>query len=142
MDISRLLENHPRIILFDGVCVLCSAWVPFVHQRDPAGRYHFASVQSEAGQALLAWLGLPIDQCDTMVYIESGQAYYRSTAFLKIVRGLAGPWPLLGAGRLVPAFLRDWLYDRIALNRYRLFGKHETCMVPTPELAGRFVTNP
>lgn len=140
MNGSELVKKHKKIILFDGVCNLCAAWVHFVIQRDPDSRIKLASVQSLEGQALLAWCGLPVNQYDTMVYIENGQAYFRSTAFLRAVKNFGALWPLLSAGRVVPSFIRDWLYDRIALNRYRLFGQRQLCLMPSPALVAHFLT--
>lgn len=127
-----------HIILFDSVCKLCSAWVIFVIQRDPNSRFRFASVQSETGQHILPRCNLPTDRFDTMVYIENNHVYTQSTAFLKIVRHFPSPWPLLAVARFVPRPLRDWLYDRIALNRYRLFGKTDVCFTPSDDLLKRF----
>jgi predicted DCC family thiol-disulfide oxidoreductase YuxK len=126
-------------VLFDGVCNLCNGWVQFVIARDPQARLRLAAVQSPAGQAILAWCGLPTDEFDTMVFVEDGRAYFRSTAFLRAVRHLSWPWPLLSVGRIVPRPLRDWLYDRVAKNRYRLFGRQESCMMPTPAIRSRFL---
>jgi predicted DCC family thiol-disulfide oxidoreductase YuxK len=128
------------IVLFDGVCHLCSGLVQFVVRRDTAGGVRLAALQSPKGQALLAWCGLPLDDFDTMVLLEQGHAYFKSSAMLRLMRHLAWPWPLLSLALVVPPFLRDWLYDRIARNRYRLFGRDETCMMPTPELGRRFLT--
>jgi len=133
------LGPDDRVVLFDGVCNLCNASVQLLIRRDPAGRLRLASLQSPAGQAILAWCGLPADELDTMVFVEGGRAYFKSTAFLRVVRHFRQPWPWLSIGLLVPRPLRDWLYDRLARNRYRLFGRNETCMVPTPEVRGRFL---
>lgn len=127
------------VVLFDGVCNLCNGWVRFLIARDRQARLRLASVQSEAGQAILAACGLPTDQFDTMLFLEKGRAYVKSTAFLRVVRYFPWPWPLLSAGRIVPRPVRDWLYDRVALNRYALFGRQEVCMVPTPDLRQRFL---
>jgi predicted DCC family thiol-disulfide oxidoreductase YuxK len=132
------LREHP-IILYDGVCVLCSRVVHFVIRHDRAARFRFASVQSEPGQRLLARHGLPPDGWDSFVLVEGGAAHLKSTAFLRIVTRLSGPWPVLALGRLLPAALRDRLYDLIARNRYRLFGRREICLVPTPEIRARFL---
>lgn len=140
MSGQSLVTQHAKIILFDGVCNLCAAWVHFVIQRDPDAHIKLASVQSPEGQALLAWCGLPVNQYDTMVYIENGQPYFRSTAFLRVVKNFGALWPLLSAGRVVPSFMRDWLYDRIALNRYRLFGQRQVCLIPSPQLVSHFLT--
>ena len=139
MNVPPVVHVNSRIILFDGVCLLCSAWVRFVHRRDPNHKFKFVSVQSETGKALLTWCGLPTDRYDTMVYIEHGKIHIRSQAFFEIVRYFPFPWPLLRTGTLIPRWLGDWLYDRIALNRYRLFGKTEICFVPSDELSKRFL---
>ena len=128
-----------RVVLFDGVCRICNAWVPFVIRRDPGGRLKLCALQSPAGQAILAHLGRPLDDLDTMIFLEHGVAHYRSTAFLRIVRYFPFPWPILSWARVVPRFLRDLLYDLIARNRYRLFGRNEACMVPEPWMEERFL---
>ena len=133
------LGAEDRVVLFDGVCNLCNGWVQFVIVRDPAARLKLASVQSPAGQAILAWCGLPTDHFDTMVFVEHGKAWLKSTAFLHAVRYLSRPWPWLSLGLVVPRPIRDWIYDRLARNRYRLFGRQESCMMPTPESAARFL---
>ncbi|HNI63704.1 MAG TPA: DCC1-like thiol-disulfide oxidoreductase family protein, partial [Agitococcus sp.] len=92
MNATQLVQNYPKIILFDGVCNLCAAWVQFVVKRDPQGLFKFASVQSPEGRALLTWCGLPTTQFDTMVYIENGQAYYKTQAFFKIVAQFNWAW--------------------------------------------------
>jgi predicted DCC family thiol-disulfide oxidoreductase YuxK len=140
MNGQALVDTHSKIILFDGVCNLCAAWVHFVIKRDPQQKFKLASVQSAEGQMLLQWCGLPVTQYDTMVYIENGQAYFRSTAFLHIIQHFGALWPLLSWGRIVPRVIRDWLYDRIALNRYRLFGKRTVCLMPSPSLAQHFLS--
>lgn len=127
------------IILFDGECKLCSAWVPFVIKRDPDAVFKFCSVQSPKGQELLKELGLDTDNFETMVLIDDGVAYFRSEAFFKIVRRLKKPWPWLTVLRIFPLALRDWCYDLIALNRYKLFGKHNYCMLPSKEIMDRFL---
>lgn len=127
------------IILFDGECKLCSAWVPFVIKRDPDAVFKFCSVQSPKGQELLKELGLDTDNFETMVLIDDGVAYFRSEAFFKIIRRLKKPWPLLTVLRIFPLAFRDWCYDRIALNRYKLFGKHTYCMLPSKEIMDRFL---
>ncbi len=140
MKTAEVSLQNPHIILFDGVCNLCSGWVSFVYKRDVAKRFKFVSVQSETGNQLLIWCGLPTDHFDTMVYIENGHAYFKSDAFLQIVKWLCLPWPCLAfIGTPLPKSIRDWLYDRIALNRYYLFGKTASCMIPSDQLATRFL---
>ncbi|UYZ59412.1 thiol-disulfide oxidoreductase DCC family protein [Hymenobacter latericus] len=128
------------IILFDGVCNLCHGLVQFIIERDPAGRFQFASLQSEAGQRLMPG-GINPDPAnpDSVVLIENGRAYTHSTAILRIVRHLGGGWRLLGLGMVLPRFLRDAAYRFVARNRYRWFGKQNECWLPTPALRARFL---
>ena len=133
------VASDDRVVLFDGVCNLCNRWAQFLIARDPHGRLRLAAAQSRTGQAILAWRGLPTDRFDTMVFVEEGEAYIKSEAFLRVVRHLPRPWPWLRLGVVIPRPMRDWLYDRVALNRFDLFGRSETCMVPGPDLALRFL---
>lgn len=130
--------NTP-VILFDGVCQFCDSTVNFVLDHDRTGRVRFAALQSKAGQELLARFGLPADKFDSLVLVENGRHYLRSTAALRLARHLDLPWPLLAGLLLVPQFLRDWAYDVVATNRYRWFGKMDACRVPTPEVRARFL---
>jgi predicted DCC family thiol-disulfide oxidoreductase YuxK len=127
------------VVLFDGVCNLCNAFVLFVIDRDPRGRFAFAPLQSEYATALLRDHGYRDEAVTSVVLIEDGRAYDRSSAALRIVRHLNGLWPALSLLRLVPRRLRDWLYDMAARRRYRWFGRSETCRVPTLELRSRFL---
>lgn len=133
------MSEHP-VILFDGVCNFCNGSIDFIAKRDPAGRFRFASLQSEAGRQLLRNHGLPENDLDTMVLVDTDGAHVRSTAGLRIVRGLRPPWPLLYAFIVLPRPLRDALYNVIARNRYRWFGKRETCRLPTPAERDRFLS--
>jgi predicted DCC family thiol-disulfide oxidoreductase YuxK len=140
MNAQDLVAQHSRIILFDGVCNLCAAWVQFVVKRDPQGQFKFASVQSPQGQALLAWCGLPVTQFETMVYIHNGQASFKTTAFFHIVRQFNRAWLVFAkVSQFMPLVIKDWLYDRIALNRYRLFGQRNVCLMPSAQLMSRFL---
>jgi predicted DCC family thiol-disulfide oxidoreductase YuxK len=123
------------VVLFDGVCNLCNGAVRFILARDPAGLFRFASLQSEAARRLLRDDG----RAETIVLLEAGKTYTKSTAALRIARGLRFPWPLLYAFVAVPRPLRDLVYDWVARHRYRWFGKRETCLLPTSEVRGRFV---
>jgi predicted DCC family thiol-disulfide oxidoreductase YuxK len=133
------LHGEDRVVLFDGVCNFCNASVNFLLDHDRDRRLKFCAMQSEAGQAILAWAGLPRDRFDSLGFVERGRVYTRSTAVLRIARHLPWPWRLGAFGLLVPPFLRDWLYDRLAQNRYALFGRTESCKMPTPEIASRFL---
>lgn len=132
-------DENGAVVLFDGVCNLCNGSVQFIVRHDPAGRFRFASLQSEAGQALLRRHGLDPDDLFSVILVEGGRAYARSDAALRIARGLSGPLKAAGALRVVPRPLRDAVYGWVARNRYRWFGRREACMIPTPELRARFL---
>lgn len=128
---------HP-IILFDGVCNFCDASVQFILNRDPEGVFHFASLQSEAGQELVKKHNVPAD-VDSMILIEDGKVYYKSTAALRISRHLQGVWKLLYAFIIIPSPIRNIVYDIIAKNRYKWFGQKDSCMLPPPNIRKRFL---
>jgi predicted DCC family thiol-disulfide oxidoreductase YuxK len=134
-----LNEAHQAVVLFDGVCNLCNGSVQFIIAHDPVAHFRFAALQSEAARRLLGECALSGSLPDSVALIASGQVYTRSAAALRIARRLAFPWPLLYAFIIVPAPLRDIVYDLIARNRYRWFGKRDACMLPTPELRKRFL---
>lgn len=128
------------MVLFDGHCNLCNGLVRFIIGRDPDHRFQFAALQSPASSRLL---GTPANQIgwepDTVVLLEDGRTFTRSAAALRILGGLKSPWPLAGVFRAVPRPIRDWAYDQVARRRFRLFGRRDECMVPTPELRARFL---
>jgi predicted DCC family thiol-disulfide oxidoreductase YuxK len=131
------MSDHP-IILFDGVCNLCNGAVQFIIKRDPGSRFRFASLQSEEGQKLQQKFGLNPNAFNSIVLIENQKAFVQSDAALRIARGLKG-WSWLWGFRIVPRAVRDGVYDFISANRYRIFGKKEECMIPTPEMRERFI---
>jgi len=132
--------KQQKTILFDGVCNLCSGSVIFILQREKNPVFQFASIQSEAGKELLGWCGLPRDYSQAIVLIDGGKIYLGSSAALKIGQTLKFPWSFLSyAGFIVPKLIRDWVYDQIAINRYRWFGKRDVCMIPTEKLKARFL---
>jgi predicted DCC family thiol-disulfide oxidoreductase YuxK len=128
-----------QIILFDAVCKLCNRWSRFIIRFDKKHQFKLCSVQSEQGQAILQWFGYPLDEFETMLLIQGGQAITKSNAFFAIVKQLPFPWPLLTVFKILPQPLRDWCYDRIALNRYKLFGKYESCVLATADHERRFL---
>lgn len=133
------MSMHP-ILLFDGVCNLCNGFVQFLIKRDPGGVFRFASLQSEAAEKLLDEKAPDLkDSLSTVVLIEGGQVYTHSDVALRVVRHLGGAWPLLQVFYILPKPLRDAIYNFVARNRYRWFGKKDQCMVPTPELKSRFL---
>lgn len=141
-DYPPLVVQGDRVVLFDGVCKLCGAWAQFLIRYDRGHVFKLAPVQSPEGKAILRWLGLPTDHYETIVLVEGRRAFTKSTAFLRVVARLPFPWPLAAVAWLVPWFIRDWFYDRIALNRYSLFGKHDVCLMPHPDHERRFVRAP
>jgi len=130
------------VVLFDGVCKLCNAWAKFLIRHDRQRRVRLAAVQSPEGQALLAWAGLPVDQFDTMAVIRDRHYWTRSDAFFEVIAQFSALWRPVSLLRIFPRKLLDWAYDRIALNRYRLFGKYDTCLLPDPDHEQRFLKAP
>ncbi|MDZ4700677.1 MAG: DCC1-like thiol-disulfide oxidoreductase family protein [Rhodothermales bacterium] len=130
------------LVLFDGVCNLCNGSVHFVIDRDPESYFRFAALQSEAAKPALAQCGRDAGVLDSIVLIEEGQCYTRSSAALRIARRLSGGWPVVYAGIIIPRVLRDAIYDFIARNRYRWFGRTEACRIPTLDLRARFLDDP
>ena len=126
------------MILFDGVCNLCNATVRWVAKRDAVGRFCYASLQSEAARRLLAGADL-VDRPDSMVLVDQDGAHFRSAAAIRIAKELTFPWSLLAWLGVVPRPVRDAAYDLVARNRYRWFGRQESCPLPTSELARRFL---
>jgi predicted DCC family thiol-disulfide oxidoreductase YuxK len=127
------------VILFDGVCNLCNSAVQFVIRHDKNKVFRFASLQSEAGQSMLAKYDLPANDFNSFVLVQNDRAYTSSTAALLTAKQLSGPVKLLYGFIIIPAFIRNAVYRLIANNRYRWFGKKESCMIPTPDLRSRFL---
>ncbi len=132
------------MLLFDGVCNLCSRTVAFLVRRQPQkaetpGTLRFAALQSPAAELLLAALDAPVPLPDSMIVVDGGKLYTYSDAALRLAKRLPFPWPLLTVFRIVPRPIRNWLYRLVARKRYNWFGKKETCMVPTADLRARFL---
>ena len=127
------------VLLFDGVCNLCTGVVQFLIPRDPAGRLSFAPLQSPAGQQLLERYGRAGTDLDTVVLVEGGQLHTKSEAALRIAELLGWPYRLATVGRLLPVGLRDRLYDVVAANRYDWFGRKDRCLVPDADVSDRFL---
>lgn len=127
-----------QILLFDGVCNLCNGFVQFVLTRDKNATFAFASLQSELGRQLLQQYRLSAD-LKTVVLVKDDRAYTKSDVPLLVGQALGGVWAIARLGWLFPKFFRDGVYDLIAANRYRLFGKQEACMLPRPEWKNRFL---
>ena len=129
------MTNNSKIILFDGVCNLCNGAVNFVIKRDKKNIFKFATLQSEHAQEF----GFDPKNMDSIILIDGDKNYSKSTAALHIAKNLSGGYPLLYSFMFLPKFIRDWVYDYIAKNRYKWFGKKESCMIPTPELQDKFL---
>jgi predicted DCC family thiol-disulfide oxidoreductase YuxK len=127
-----------RIILFDGVCNLCNSSVQFIMKRDPLAKFQFASLQSEIGQKLLRQHGFN-QELNSFVLIENDKVFIKSNAALRVCMNLKGLWRYLSIFRIIPPAIRDYIYVIIAKNRYKWFGKQETCMLPTPDMKRRFL---
>ena len=141
MKLPESLAYLPQpLYFFDGYCVLCSGFVQFCFRHDGDGTLKFASAQSPLGACLLEALGLPTDTLDrTILLVDNDEVFSQSTAILRSLRHLRG-WPRwLVPLRWVPRFIRDPVYDLIARNRYKWFGRHAACFVPTPETRARFI---
>nr|AFD03327.1 hypothetical protein [uncultured bacterium W5-15b] len=126
-------------ILFDGVCNLCSGFVVFTIKRDPDAKFKFASLQSNEGGNLQKEFGIDPDNIKTMVLVENDNYYLKSDAVLRIFKHLDGMWFILYYLIYIPGPIRNFVYDLVANNRYRWFGKKDVCMLPTPELKKRFL---
>jgi predicted DCC family thiol-disulfide oxidoreductase YuxK len=133
------LPNDGPIILFDGVCNFCAWSVRFVIARDPRGVCRFTSLQSELGQQIMREHGLDEEAMDSFVLVEGAKAWRESDAALRVCHHLCAPWRWLGGLLILPRFLRDPVYRFIARNRYRWFGKSDTCLVPSLEVRARFL---
>ncbi len=131
-------------ILFDGVCNFCNASINFMIDRDSKGIFKFASLQSEVGQELLKKFRLKTNDLenrtfDSIVAIDGNKVYQKSDAALEIARRMDGIWKIFYIFKIIPSFLRNPIYDLIARNRYRFFGRTDACRIPTPELKARFL---
>ncbi len=135
MEISS--DTNP-VILFDGVCNLCNSTVLFVIKHDPKKQFRFASIQGDYGQQVLKQFHLPPDSLNSFILLKDNQIYTHSTGALKVARQLSGAWPLLYACIIIPPFIRNAVYQFIANNRYKGFGKKESCEVPSPALKALF----
>ncbi len=129
--------SHP-VILFDGICNLCNASVQYVIKHDKKKLFRFASLQSSFGESVLKQYNLPVNTFNSFILLIDNKIYTRSTAALLVAKKLSGLIKLLYGFIIIPRFIRDFVYDIIAKNRYKWFGKKETCWVPTPELKSLF----
>jgi predicted DCC family thiol-disulfide oxidoreductase YuxK len=138
--VPSFLDDRP-VIVFDGKCVLCSAFARFVLRTDRTGRFRLMAAQSPLGTALYKHFGLDPISYETYLLLEDGKALLRSEAAIRIFAGLGGPWPAVAAvGRLIPLAWRNGVYDLIARHRLQWFGARETCYLPAPSQADRFLS--
>lgn len=134
------LPPNKKIILFDGVCNLCNSAVQFVIKYDKKDVFRFVALQSELGQEILKYIGIDPKNIDSIILYEPGVAYYyKSAAAIQIAKNLGGFWHLGTFFRIIPTGISNQLYDYIAKNRYKWYGKKESCMLPTPELKSKFL---
>ena len=133
------MKTAKKILLFDGVCNLCNSSVTYVIKRDKKDLFRFAALQEPAGQQLIEKYQIDTSKTDSIILIENDKAYTKSTAALKVARHLGGAYPLLYVFMIVPNFIRNWVYDFVARNRYKWYGKKDSCMIPTPELKSKFL---
>jgi len=133
------MTSANNILLFDGVCNLCNGAVNFIIDIDKKGVIQFASLQSAFGQELLRTHELPTQTFNSLVFVHKGKAYQKSTGVLLLAKELGGVYQLAVLLLVVPRFIRDFVYDQVAQNRYKWFGKSDSCRMPTPELKARFL---
>ncbi len=136
------MSNHngnKKIVLFDGVCNLCSSSVQFILKKDKKDQFLFGSLQGSAGQHYLHKYQLPPNTFHSFMLVEGDKLYIRSSAALRMLKHIGGAWGLLYGLIIVPRFIRDGIYNVIAKNRYKWFGKKEACWIPTPALKQKFL---
>lgn len=134
-----IIRKDKSIILFDGVCNLCNSSVQFIIKHDKSNHFLFTSLQSDAGQQILLQNNLENLNFKTILLLENGKIYDKSTAILRINKKLNGLYPMLYGFIIIPKFIRDAIYNFISKNRYKWFGKQESCMIPTRELKAKFL---
>ena len=132
-------SEKSAVVLFDGVCNFCNSSINFIIEHDKKNYFKFAPLQSEIAQKLLKENNLDSPDIDSVILIEDGTVFTHSTAALKIARGLGGIWSVGYVFIVIPKFIRDFFYKLFAKNRYRLFGKKDACMMPTPEIRAKFL---
>jgi len=134
------INKNDKVILFDGVCKLCNGWAKFIIKYDKQYLFKLTSVQSVQGQALLKYFDMPTAQFDTMILIDNNMVYKKSTAFFEVIKHLPYRFRWIILFIIIPVPIRNWLYDRIALNRYQLFGKYNHCQILHDNDKNRFLS--
>jgi predicted DCC family thiol-disulfide oxidoreductase YuxK len=136
---SQAYDASRPLIVFDGVCVFCSGFVQLILKLDQKKRFRFATAQSPLGEALFRRHGLPTGDYDSNLAIIDGAAFTKLDSFVAVMSALGWPWRATKARLILPRPLRDWLYDRVARNRYALFGRKDSCEIPSSELRQRLI---
>ena len=127
------------IVLFDGICNFCNYWVNFAIKRDRKKKLRFTPLQGETAKSLLPQYNILSTSLSSVIFIDGNKVYTQSSAAIRICKYLDGGWKLFYGLMIIPKFFRDWLYNIIARNRYKWFGKKDVCMIPTPEMRARFL---
>tara|TARA_R110002049_G_scaffold162232_2_gene327920 strand:+ start:8780 stop:9196 length:417 start_codon:yes stop_codon:yes gene_type:complete len=134
------IPKHKKLILFDGACNLCNSSVQYVIKHDKHNLFLFTALQSDFGKQIINEFNIDTSKIDSiLLYTPEKGIHYKSTAALKIAAKLGFPINLMGVFFIVPPFIRNWVYDYIAKNRYKWYGKQEACWIPTPELKSKFL---
>lgn len=134
------LPENKKIVLFDGVCNLCSSAVQYIINHDKKDIFRFVALQSELGISICKYLGISFSKMDSIILYDPKTAYfYKSSAVIEIAKNFGGLWKLTPVFRIVPIFISDRIYDYVAKNRYNWYGNKESCMIPTPELKSKFL---
>ena len=137
-NLNKILINH-KIILFDGVCNFCNSSINFVIDHDPEKHFKFAPLQSDFGQDILRKFNKNTKDFDSVILLKDNVLYEKSDAALEITEHLSGFWKYLAIFKILPTFFLNFFYDIVASNRYRIFGKADSCRMPTDELRERFL---
>ena len=133
------MNESKAIILFDGICNFCSGSVLFFIKRDQKGYFRFAALQTESGEKIIRQFGIGEGRPESIILVENGRVWYRSSAALRIARKLRRGWPLFYGFIIIPPVIRDFFYNIIAKNRYKWFGQKESCFIPTTHIRSRFL---
>jgi predicted DCC family thiol-disulfide oxidoreductase YuxK len=134
-----MIEDR-NIIIFDGICNFCNGAINFILKRDKNELYKFAPMQSEAGKMLIKKYNAQLDGIETFLLIKSSKTYIKTEAAFEVIKDLPGGWKYLRILRVIPLSIRDWMYTKFAMNRYKLFGKRTACIIPTKETRNRFLS--
>ena len=133
------MNSDNPLVLFDGICNFCNYWVNFAIKRDKKNRLKFTPIQGETAKKILPQYSISTNSLSSVIFIDKGKAYTQSSAALKICRYLNGGWKLFYGLNIIPKPIRDFVYNIIARNRYKWFGKKDSCMIPSPEIKSRFL---